>query len=222
MGGRPGTSADSLQERSLILRGTQRGEYTDPEMAQRAINEQEAISELLPDWIAAHITSQVLLRLPCRDEDASSPELYWRQIKRYAEDARNAGRHPVLLVENSTVPGWLWKWTHAIGDRQESAPEDLFVWRDDKIQAAGYLGSLNDVPVYRAPLASGASILLTQESLTAVRFTQLHDGSFVRVEPLNVESQPDLINLRLSWWFDLDLDSYPVTKLVYGKGGQAE
>jgi hypothetical protein len=42
-------------------------------------------------------------------------------------------------------------------------PEDLRLVRDKQFEADGYVGSLNDIPVFVAPIGPGSSYLISQE-----------------------------------------------------------
>lgn len=210
------SSNESLQGRSLVLKGVAKGEYTEPEMAQRSVNEQELFERLLRDHVAASVLNEVVRRLVPGQEDGNSAEAYWEQVKRYGEKAKGDKRSPILLVENPTVPEWVYNWTNPYGKREAEIPSDMDVWHDPKLKSDAYLGNLNEIAVYVAPLSPGASVLITSESFQSLSFTRLDNGSFVSVESIPTEGQPAIIDLKLMWWFDVELDPYPAIKLSYG------
>lgn len=209
-----------LQNRCLVLKDVAKGEYTEPAMAQRAVNEEEWFGHVMRDHVAGFVLAEVISRLSLHEEDASSPEIYWEKLKQYGEKADHAGRHAIFLIENPTIPNWIYEWTHPYRERSEKAPPDLEMWRDTRIESDAYLGNLNKVAVFKAPLPSGASILLTEESLKSLLFTKLEDNDLVLVEAHATEKDPARIDLRLTWRFDLEVDNYPAMKLVYGNTGK--
>lgn len=211
---------EKLQSRSLTLKGIEKGEFTEPPMAQRASNEAEWFGETVRDHVAAFALDQVIRRLSPEEKDGSTADIYWEQMKRYGEDADRVKRHAILLIENRTIPNWIFEWTHPFRERPEERPPDLEVWRDTKIKLDSYLGHLNKVAVFQAPIPPGASILLTAESLKSVSFTKFPNGNYVIAEALVVKEKPDIIDLKLTWMFDLEIDAYPAMKLVYGGSGR--
>lgn len=208
-----------LQSRSLVIKGVAKGEYTEPPMAQRAANEQEWFGEMIRKHVAASVLGEAIKRLEPREEDGSSPALYWEQIKRFAYDATRAGRHAVLLIENRTVPDWVYEWTDQYREHKEEMPPELEVHRDPQLKSDSYICSLNEVAVYRAPIPPGASYLLISESFKSVVFTRLANGNFVLVEALVAGGDIAVIDLKLTWRFASELNIYPALKLTYGGRG---
>jgi hypothetical protein len=88
-------------------------------------------------------------------------------------------------------------------------------WHDSENHSDAYVGNLNDVAVYVAPLNPGGSILMTAESFESVSFTKLEDNRFVSVEAMPIPDEAAIIDLKLTWWFDTRVDRYPAIKLSY-------
>ena len=84
-------------------------------------------------------------------------------------------------------------------------PEGLQLIRDKQFKSDGYVVSLNDIPVFVAPIGSGSSYLISKESLNILAFTKFEDDVYVRVSYEPIEGNDALINLRVSWRFQLDL-----------------
>ena len=213
------TSGKELQSRSLVLRGVAKGEYTEPPMAQRAVNEEEWFGEMVQKHVAASVLEEVLKRLTPQEEDGKSPDVYWEQMKRYADHTIRAGKHAILLIENRTVPHWIYEWTDPYRKRPEETPPDLEVWRDPELKSDSYISNVNNIAVYRAPIPQGASYLLAAESFKSLTFTLLSNNNFVHVEALPSGAETAVIDLRLTWRFAIELDAYPAVKLNYlGQG----
>jgi len=210
------SSNERFQSRSLVLKGVAKGEYTEPQMGQRAVNEEEFFERLLCDHVVASVLNEVVGRLTPQQQNGSSAEVYWEQVKRYDENARRKNRRSILLVENRTVPEWVYNWTNVYQQHDAEIPSDMKAWHDPQLMSDSYLGNLNEVAVYVAPLPPGASVLLTVESLQSVSFSRLENGSFVFVESMPIEGQPTIIDLKLTWCFEVQIDPYTAIKLIYG------
>jgi hypothetical protein len=205
-------------EHFLTINKTNKGEFTDPEMVQRANNEDSWFAESFRDYTAGQVMAGILRELSPVSVDASSPDLYWQQIKRGALDIEERSLTPILLVDNPTRPDWLWNWSLSEYDENAERPEDLRMIRDKNLDGSpGYQGSLNDIAVYNAPLLSGASFLIARESLDVVKFTAIKDSIFVQVEFSPVPDKPSLIDLHLKWAFETEIKDYPAIKLNYVK-----
>jgi hypothetical protein len=209
-------AADQLDvRRSLILKGIAKGEFTEPEMAQRSVNEEEVYRHLLRDQVAASVLHAVIERLTPQQQDGSSAETYWEHVKRYGETAARQDRHAILLIENRTVPEWIYNWTNRYRGREAIIPSDMKAWHDPENHSDAYVGNLNDIAVYVAPLQPDGSILMTAESFDTVSFTKVEDDRFVSVEAIPIPDESAIIDLRLTWSFDLRIDQYPAIKLSY-------
>ena len=77
--------------------------------------------------------------------------------------------------------------------------------RDKLFDAEGYVGSLNDIPVFVAPVGPGSSYLIPKEAMSTLTFTKFNDGVFVQVSSESVHGKDTLINLKLTWRFQLNL-----------------
>jgi hypothetical protein len=205
-----------LIRRTLVLNGVSKGEFTKPLMAQLAANEEEYFGKMIRDRVAAAVMAEVIHRLKPKIEDGRSPEVYWEKIKRYAEEAKMARRNAILIIENRTIPDWIYQWTFPYySERPEGRPPDLELTHDPNETTDAYVGTLNGINIYNMPLPPGASLLMTKESFKTVSFRKYLDGNFVSVVPRPIDEKPNIIDLELTWYFDLDIDIYPALKLSY-------
>jgi hypothetical protein len=207
-------SAEEYAEYSMIIR-VNKGEFVEQEMTQRAINENEWFDHTISSYVAGSVMTDVLKTLNPAIVDVTSPALYWEQIKIAAARIWKTGDTPLLFVVGRADPRWLLDWTSSTYDEHVSRPEDLRFVRNQQFDSKGYVGSLNDIPVYVAPVGSGSSYLIPKEALDGLSFTEFEDGVFVQVSYEPVEGQDALINLRLSWRFHLDLKSCECWQLRY-------
>ncbi len=212
------SSAEDLKIRSVVLKNVSKGEYTDPPMAQRPINEQSYFEELVANHAAGYVMMDTIEQLSPEEVDGSSPEAYWGQMKNYEYRATQVKRNPILLLENAVVPDWIFEWSHPYQGEKITMqlPPEFKVWKDPNQKLDAYICHINSIAVYRAPLLPGASVLLTLESLKKVVFTKLPGKDFVQAEVEPVESKPALINLKLSWRYKVETDTFSALKLKYG------
>jgi hypothetical protein len=129
-----------------------------------------------------------------------------------------------LLLENPTLPGWVYDWVHAPSDsRATPAPAGLKVMRNESRSDNDHLWTLNGIPVYSAPIERGASLLLARESFEQIEFSRLEDGRYVTVNWRPVEQHPELVDLVLEWHMRVGARKSPALWLQYGgKGNLAE
>jgi len=208
-------SAEEYAERSLTIRDMRKGEFVEPPMAQRAGNEDEWFDRTVSSHVAGSVMADILRASRPEIIDVDSPVVYWRHIKAGAERIRKEGGTPILLVAGQTDPHWLLEWTRSAYDERVELPEDLRLVRDKQFEGNGYVGSLNDIPVYVAPIRSGSSYLIPKESLDTLSFTEFENGIFVQVSVEPVEGKDMLINLRLSWRFRVEVKKHKWWQLRY-------
>jgi hypothetical protein len=192
-----------------------KSEFVEGEIAQRAMNENEWFDHTVSSYVAGSVMTDVLKTLNTMIVDVTSPALYWEQIKIAAARIWKTGDTPLLFVAGRADPRWLLDWISSTYDEHVSRPEDLRFVRDQQFDSKGYVGSLNDIPVYVAPIESGSSYLIPEEALDGLSFTEVEDGVFVQVSYAPIEGQDALINLKLSWRFHLDLKSCECWQLRY-------
>jgi hypothetical protein len=211
-------SVEEYTEHSLIIKDVNKGEFVEPEMAQRPSNENEWFDDAIRAHVAGSVMANVIKTLNPEILDVDNQTVYWEQIKISAGNIRKAGGTPILLVAGRADPRWLLDWTRSTYNESVLRPEDLHFLRDKQYDTEGYMGSLNDIPVFTAPIRSGLSYLITMETLHRLSFDEFEDGVFVKVswEPVEEsEKKGALINLKLSWRFNLDLKKRECFQLRY-------
>ncbi|MEW8333359.1 MAG: hypothetical protein AB2692_20670 [Candidatus Thiodiazotropha sp.] len=208
-------SAEEYAEHSLIIREMNKGEFVEPPMAQRASNEDEWFDRTVSSHVAGSVMAEVLKTIGCETVDVDGPVVYWRQIKSAAARIRKNGETPILFVAGRAEPSWLLDWTRSTYDERVERPEGLQLVRDKQFELDGYVGSLNDIPVFVAPIGPGSSYLISQESLNILAFTEFEDDVYIKVSFEPVEGKDALINLRLSWRFQPDLETSECWRFRY-------
>jgi hypothetical protein len=208
-------SAEEYTERSLTIREMNKGEFVEPPMAQRASNEDEWFDRTVSSHVAGSVMADILKASRPEIVDVDSPVVYWQQIKTAAARIRNEGGTPILFVAGRADPHWLLEWARNTHNEGVERPEGLRLVRDKQFEADGYVGSLNDIPVFVAPIGPGSSYLISQEAINTLTFTEFEDGVFVEVSFEPVDGKDTLINLKLSWRFQLDLKKCECWQLRY-------
>jgi hypothetical protein len=184
-------------------------------MAQLAVNEKEWFAETMNSWIAGHVMAQVFRQLRAETADGSTADRYWAQVKRFRDRTVTAGHRPILLVENPTIPDWIWEWSLTEWDKNREPPYGLALTRSAEFHGKeGYLGNFGDVAVFNAPISPGCSYLIALDALKKIEFTR-HGEGFVQATWQPVNGEDRLIDVTLSWHFKLHLNDLPAMKLTY-------
>ena len=203
------------EQRSLILQRRDKGEYTQPLMAQTPVNENEWFSETIKNHVAGFVMAQILRQLRPETADGTTADQYWAEVKRFRDRIVAAGHRPMLLVENPTIPNWIWEWSLTEWEKDREPPFGLALTRNAEFDGKeGYLGNFGDVAVFNAPLPSGSSYLIAIDALQKIEFTR-HGEGFIEASWQPVEGESRLINITLSWHFRMHLRNLPAMKLTY-------
>ena len=214
-------SAEEYAEHSWIISDVNKGEFVEPPMAQRAIDENEWFDQRVSSRVAESVMAEVLKEIDCETVDVDGPAVYWQQIKSAAARIHKNGGTPILFVAGWTEPSWLFDWTKSIYDEHVEKPEGLRLAYEKQFEKMNeYLVSLNEIPVFVAPISPGSSYLIQKESLNILTFTRFEDGIYVKVSFEPVEGKDALINLRLSWRFRVNLKMGECWRLRYVKPQQ--
>jgi len=153
---------------------------------------------------------------------AASPERYWDELVRFEMVAERLGGTPILFIESGRHPYWVEDWFHVdrYGDNAVKRPEDMNVSHDDSIESENYMGHLNSIAVYCAPVASGSSVIMCAEALERVQFTEYPGHGMIKIEDILVPDEPDKLNLKFNWSLSIELADYPAREIAYGADGR--
>ena len=211
-------SVEEYTEYNLVIRGMHKGEFVEPLMEQPAVNDDTWFDQaVISSHVAELVMAKVLGTIGCETIDVDGPLAYWKQIKSAAEAIRNNGKAPILLVAGLFDPSWLFDWTHGTYDEQAEKPEDLQWTHDEQFKIEGYEGSLNEIPVFVAPIAAGSSYLIPQDVLNILTFTKFENDVYIKVSFEPVEGKDALTDVKLSWRFQADLNAGRCWQLRYAK-----
>jgi hypothetical protein len=204
-----------LPEQLLTITKVNKARYTDPPLEDPPYNEREWFDDTFKRHVALRVLERVLAGLPFDIVGATSPGLFWENIQKYAAMAAERRLHPLLFVANSGDPEWLYDWCYKADLEGTPRPPDMRV-RQKEQMPDGYIFNLNDVEVYQAPISPGASYLMMKESLPQVRFHRYENERFVEATIQEINDNPLLVDLRLAWQMDIQLNNkLPALKMLH-------
>ena len=209
-----GTTADNLEDFTLTINQMRRGELTQLQMDQRAVNEEEYFADAIAQQVAIVIINDVLHRSDIKEIAVRDGEAYWKALQAESGVIVAKGGSPILLLDNATRPDWVWDWQHADFGSTQKRPDDLQVRRREG-QGDGYLCDFNNIAVYVAPLPIGQSLLLSSESFHALTFTNYGYGQFVRAEVIELIDNKNLVDLKLTFSRKVEIKEASLTRLNY-------
>jgi hypothetical protein len=190
--------ARRLNDWRFVVSAVRKGELTATEMDQRVSNEEDYWARTMADLVGRVVLNDVLQVLSQRDALVPEPMIYWDVLKSEAQRIISSGQHPVLVLDNSTRPDWIWEWQHASYGRDKyPRPPDLVV-RKHEGRGPRYVCDFNDIEVFSAPMAPGASLLVAREVFQALDFTEYEPGRLVDATPREREDSRLLIDLVMT------------------------
>lgn len=210
------STAENLDEFTLTFTQVRRGELTQLQIDQRAVNEAEYFADAMAQQVAIVVLNDVLCGSDIKEIEVQDGDAYWKALQAQAGLIVAKGGTPILLLDNATRPNWVWDWQHADFDVTHKRPDDLQVRRREG-QGAGYQCDFNEIEVYVAPLPIGQSILLSSEVFRALTFTNYGEDRFVRAEVVELEGVKNLVDLKLTFARRVEVGESTVVKLVYAE-----
>jgi hypothetical protein len=209
------TSDDAPQEPfTLIISKLRKGELTDIEMAQRAVNERESYAEAVANHVGALLLSDVIQKSEVRDILAHDATTYWSALKEEAKALKELGLTPVLILDNSTRPDWVWEWEYPSQDGAYPRPLDLVI-RHEEGRGDGYVADFNDIEVFSGTIVPGASLLIGREAFSSVTFKKYRDNVFVKADVSEVTGSKTLVDLRLTFERHVRVEHNQIVRIRY-------
>jgi hypothetical protein len=210
-------STDPLKPNKLTLQAMEKGGFTDPEMAQRASNEEEWTASLMKSHVAAIVLFEALNSAKLSESPVDTPKAYWDALQEGVRALSQQNLTPILLLDNPTRPAWVWDWSHEKilgndGDNDfHERPDGLRFSRISEFEGDHYLGHFNEVAVYSAPLESGSSVLIPRELFNSVKFRRFPNDKFVNAAVEKIEGEFAQVDLILEW--QIQFEGVPVKGL---------
>ena len=198
----------------LNMNQVRKGELTRTEMDQRASNESDFWANTLAQHVGAVLIADVLSKCNKRDLFVPDAEAYWSALKAEAALIVEQGATPILILDNATRPEWIWQWQQSGYRSDLTRPEDLRIQRYDGL-GNGYICNFNDIRVFVAPVAAGASILVADNAFKDVSFQIFPDGTFIETSVKERDDSKLLVDLNLKFSRIVDVGSAEVVRLNY-------
>lgn len=207
-------TGDKQDEKKLILKKMNRGNFTSPLMAQLAINETEWISETMKHNVAAIVLRIVLDQAKNENVETTAEETYWKALKEKSEGFSQSGLSPILLLDNRTKPEWVWNWQKSDYDKNISIPSGLNVSFPNK-GVKSYICNFNNIEVFSSSLPYGRSYLFVRELFEKLIVTEFEEGRYVDATISQNYEDKALVDLELSYAINVITGDFPVFCLNY-------
>lgn len=208
---------EELTKYTLTMRRVRKGELTQANLQDRAINEKQFWQETMANYVGAVVLNDVLQAAEVEDRQTPDALSYWDLVRAEAARMRNRGRQPLLILDNATRPGWVWDWQQSVWSPNENLPEGLRVTKHPGGRGDGYVCDFNDIHVFSGPLPAGQSILTSQNLFEKVTFQQHQDGSHVTATATPSVESKHLMDVGLSFSRLVTIGKSTVFRLRYGE-----
>jgi len=208
---------EELTKYTLTMRKVRKGELTQANLQDRAINEQQFWQETMANYVGAVVLNDVLQAAEVEDRQTPDGLSYWDLVRAEAARMRNRGRQPILILDNATRPDWVWDWQQSVWSPNENLPEGLRVTKHPGGRGDGYVCDFNDIHVFSGPLPAGQSILTSQSLFEKVTFQRHQDGSHVTATATPSVESKHLMDVGLSFSRLVTIGKSTVFRLRYGE-----
>lgn len=183
-----------LPNRECTIGQIEKGYLTQPEMAQEPVNIWEIVAKSVQSFATRFVWAG-LSRRPRRLVNVMDEASYLAALTDEARPILRAGLRPVLLVRGWSDPPWIGEWFGWSGER----PAGIKVRRKSEVQTNLYIGTVNDIDVYRVTPDEGQSLLFRSDLLTKVRYGLIAKSNVVDVEFIAGHGeQPGSLKFRFS------------------------
>lgn len=200
---------------TLSITNLRKGEFTDVEMAQRAVNEKEYYAKTIANNVGSLLLSDVVRRCNVRDVMAPNDNMYWTVLKDEALRLTTQGLTPILILDNPTQPDWIWEWQYPEPDGAYLRPTDLTVREENDDRGDGYVCDLNGIQTYSGFVAPGTSLLLARETFFRVGFREYRENVFVNAATVEVPDSKTLVDLNLTYERAVDVNFPSIVRIRY-------
>lgn len=202
---------DHLEEFSINVSGLNKGEYTTPQMGQAPLNEEEWWRETVSEQVSAVVWSDVVrklrsvdMKIQTVDIKSQTPHEFWQAVRDGSAMIQAEGYDPLLVMDNSSRPEWLFEWQWPDGRGGTTKPKDLVI-TNEADQASAYEFTMNSTPVYRAQIEDGVAYLISSRLLQQLRFHDYGEGRPVEFRFVPEIERPWLGTMRVTFAREIKL-----------------
>jgi hypothetical protein len=192
-----------------------RGAVIDPPMEDDPVNAEEFFGDVITKALMWALMERIRIQLKPKVLKAKGATGYWNHLRRQRNSIRDAGDDPILVLEDITLPGWVFDALHPIHGETAQPPKDMDTSHDPTISTDGYRANIAGVPTYTCPLLPGGSLLITRQSLESFTLSPFEDGRLVRVKTQDVVGSPEEIELLLAVRVKVRIGDRQAYRLTY-------
>ena len=217
-----GVTTDAIESKRLIVKAMSKGGFTEPEMEQRAANEEDWIAQAMKEHVGAIVLGSALAGGEWVEVPTATPNAYWAALRATEKRLLREGLTPILILDNATRPDWVWDWmneTHGDKDAYKRPAGLTYTRPDDQVEE-GYLGHFNQTAIYVARMSSGSSLLVAKELFRRAEFRQFDSGYKVQASVAVVADDFAKVDLTLEWGLRLSVGPKRVVRMRYGPDSQ--
>lgn len=205
------TTDDDLEKCTINVGGLNKGEFSNPQMAQIPLNEQEFWQEAVSDRVAEIVWLDIVKKL-CSEEftrqvlnvECQNPSAFWQVVRDGSARIQADGDEPLLVIDNTSFPEFLFDWQWLSRGGSAHKPEDLIITNDIGKESA-YEFTMNNTPVYRARSRAGVAYLLPSQLFRRLRFHDYGEGRLVFANFNIDEEKPWLGTMQISFEREIEL-----------------
>lgn len=193
----------------FAINGIEKGYLTEPEMAEKPVNLDEVVYRQTAEFIFHRVFS-ALLKREGKTVSIDDENTLIEALEEYGAKIKRTGSQPVLLVPDWNNPPWIEKW---FGWREE-VPDSLAISRKFEIATHLYIGTVNDIDIYRSPIPCEQSLLFRDDILKAIKYAPNEDGKIVDAEFTALRDNSDGI-LKCEVRMQLDWRDDEIIEILY-------
>ncbi|MDW3205951.1 MAG: hypothetical protein R8L07_10465 [Alphaproteobacteria bacterium] len=164
-------------EREHSIGGIEKGLLTEPPMADGPSNIWEFTSEAMAEYACRCVWGS-FSRLSRQIIEIESELEFLKVMDSAAQSMLSVGKRPILLVRDWDDPHWMQTWF----SRRDDLPSRISIERKTSISSGYYMGTVNEVDVYRFSFDSGRALLFSSDLLARVIYAPRDGGLAVDVE----------------------------------------
>ena len=193
----------------FAINGIEKGYLTQPEMAEKPVNIDEFVTRQTEEFIS-HLVFSSLLKRERKTISVSGENAFIEALDEYRDRIARTGAQPVLLVPDWNNPPWIEKW---FGWREE-VPESLAISHKFEIATHLYIGTVNDIDIYRSPIPCEQSLMFSADILKAIKYEPNTGGKIVDAEFTALRDNADGV-LKCAVQMQLDRRDGEIIEFLY-------
>lgn len=156
-------SKAQFEAHQIQVTGFSKGYLTNPELAQRPLNQEEWLENIGRN-LSSQMTWRKFLQHSSEPIVVQGEDDFVATMLDRAAQIRTAGGEPILIVSGWSDPAWIEKWF----GWNAQIPAALRVAKNKDQTARNYIGSVNDIDVFRFSLRASEAYLVRRDLLKEI------------------------------------------------------